>query len=93
VALTFFVSSTGRWSSHRITFLSLPSALSNLGPVTLWGSPVSSLKTVSEQVASKPMPRTVSGSILCWFMARWTELQMHFQMSVTDCSCPRGKRD
>lgn len=69
-----------------MTFLSLPSWLLNLGPVTQTGSSVSELKTVSEQVASKPMPRIVLGSMLCCDMARWIEEQMHFQMLVVDCS-------
>lgn len=86
VALIFLVSSTGRWSSQRMTLRSLPSRLSNLGPVTACGSSESSLKTAREQVASKPMPRTELGSMLCWDKARWTDWLMHRQMLVVDCS-------
>ena len=45
-------------------------SVSNLGPVTDTGSSVSWEKTASEQVASKPIPRIVEGSILLWLRAR-----------------------
>ena len=61
-------------------------SLSNLGPVTDTGSSVSWEKTAREQVASKPIPRTVDGLMLCWFSARWTDEQIHRQMSFVDCS-------
>ncbi len=61
-------------------------SLSKLGPVTDTGSSVSSEKTAREQVASKAMPLIVRGSMLCWFKIRWTEEQIHLQMSFVDCS-------
>lgn len=62
-------------------------SVSKLGPVTEMGSSSSWEKTAREQVASKPMPRTEAGLILCWLMARCTEIQMQRQISVVDCSC------
>lgn len=32
------------------------------------------------------MPRMLLGLMLCWLMARWTEMQIARQMSVVDCS-------
>jgi len=85
VALIFFVSSTGRWSSHNTTLWSFPD-LSKWGAVTETGSSVSWVKTAREQVASKPMPRIEFESTLFWVTARRTEAQMLRQMSFVDCS-------
>lgn len=61
-------------------------SVSNLGPVTETGSSSSWENTAREQVASKPMPRIEAGFILCWLIARCTEMQMQRQISVVDCS-------
>ena len=50
------------------------------------GSSVSCVNTAREQVASKPMPRIVEASTLFWSIALCTELHMHLQISVVDCS-------
>ena len=42
-------------------------------PVTVMGSSVSSEKTVNEQVASKPMPLMVLGSMLDWWTTWLTQ--------------------
>ncbi|KAL6901388.1 hypothetical protein GGI43DRAFT_404814 [Trichoderma evansii] len=85
VALIFSVSSTGRWSSQRMTLRSLPS-LEKSGPVTGIGSSVSLENTEREQVASKPMPLIWFGLTRDSCTTRRTHSQMQRQMSVVDCS-------
>ncbi|KAH3684512.1 hypothetical protein WICPIJ_004521 [Wickerhamomyces pijperi] len=58
VALISLVSSTARWSIHKIMFWS---ALLKSGP-TANGESSLSLITASEQVASNPTPRICEGS-------------------------------
>ena len=86
MALMVSVSDSARWSSQRITLRSSPEALVNEGPVTETGAAVSWVKTAREQVASKPMPLTVVGSMAEVARMRRTQAQMQFQMFVVDCS-------